>query len=146
MSGIDGSETTIQLRNKGLLMPIIILSANAYQADRLNAMAAGANDFLAKPVKVPHLLNKLKLHLALNWICPSDDIDLAGTSPEEPLLLPPADEIENLVHFVRIGDLLGLNKHLDELIKNQPEYQPFVSRVKALASEFRIAEIKKLLA
>ncbi|UOA10078.1 ATP-binding protein [Methylobacter sp. S3L5C] len=146
MSGIDGSETTRQLRNKGLLMPIIILSANAYQADRLNAMTAGANDFLAKPVKVPHLLNKLKLHLALNWICQNDNIDLAATSTEEPLLLPPADEIKNLVHFVRIGDLLGLNKHLDELIRKQPKYQPFVSRVKALASEFRIAEIKKLLA
>jgi signal transduction histidine kinase/CheY-like chemotaxis protein/purine-cytosine permease-like protein len=146
MSGINGSETTIQLRNKGMLMPIIILSANAYQADRLNAMTAGGNDFLAKPVKVPHLLNKLKLHLALNWICQSDDIDSASALLEEALLLPPVDKIETLVHFVRIGDLLGLNKHLDELIKNQPEYKPFVSRVKVLASEFRIAEIKKLLA
>ena len=97
-------------------------------------------------LKVPHLLNKLKLHLALNWVCQSDDIDSVSALLEEPLLLPPPDKIESLVHFVRIGDLLGLNKHLDELIKNQPEYQPFVSRVNVLASEFRIAEIKKLLA
>jgi len=145
MSGIDGSETAIQLRKKGLMMPIIILSANAYPSDRLNAMNAGCNDFLAKPIQVQHLLNKLKLHLALNWLCQSEDIDLPGTSPEEPFLIPPADIIEKFVHFVRIGDLLGLNKHLDKLAKNQPEYYPFASRIKVLAGEFRIAEIKKLL-
>ncbi|MEI6333650.1 MAG: ATP-binding protein [Methylococcaceae bacterium] len=145
MSGIDGSETAIELRKKGLMMPVIILSANAYPSDRLNAMNAGCNDFLAKPIQVPHLLNKLKLHLALNWICQSEAIDLPGASAEEPFLIPPADIIEKFVHFVRIGDLLGLNKHLDKLAKNQPEYYPFASRVKVLAGEFRIAEIKKLL-
>ena len=145
MSGIDGSETAVQLRKKSLMMPVIILSANAYQADRLNAMTAGCNDFLAKPIQVQNLLNKLKLHLALNWVCQSENIDLPGTPPEEPFLIPPADIIEKFVHFVRIGDLLGLNKHLDKLAKNQPEYYPFASRVKVLAGEFRIAEIKKLL-
>ena len=145
MTGIDGSETTLQLRDRGLVVPIIILSANAYPSDRLVAMNAGANDFLAKPIQVQHLLNKLKLHLGLIWIFQTDSMDTSDSSLDEVMLSPPEEIIEKLRHFVRIGDLLGLNKHLDILVKNQPEYRPFISRVKALIKEFRMAEIKKLL-
>ena len=145
MTGIDGSETTHQIRDRGLMMPIIILSANAYPSDRLIANNAGANDFLAKPIQVQHLLNKLKLHLGLSWVFQTDNIDVSDSSFEEVMLRPAEEAIEKLQHFVRIGDLLGLNKHLDILVKNQPEYRPFISRVKVLIKEFRIAEIKKLL-
>jgi len=144
MPGIDGAETATRLRNSGLMMPIIVLSANAYPSDRLAAINAGCNDFLAKPIQVQALLNKLKLHTGLAWNRQNDDTDPTGTI-EEPLLQPPADVIENLVPFVRIGDLLGLNKQLDELVRQSPEYRPFTTRVKTLAAEFRIAEIKKLL-
>ena len=145
MTGIDGSETTRHVRDRNLVMPIIILSANAYPSDRLVAMNSGANDFLAKPIQVPHLLNKLKLHLGLSWVFQTDNIDVSDSSFEEVMLRPAEETIEKLQHFVRIGDLMGLNKHLDILVKNQPEYRPFISRVKVLIKEFRIAEIKKLL-
>ncbi len=145
MPGIDGAETAVQLRKKNLMMPIIVLSANAYPADRLAAINAECNDFLTKPIQIQALLNKLKLHIGLTWIFQNDDLDLPGIV-EEPLLLPPLDVIKNLVHFVRIGDLLGLNKQLDELVRHQPQYRPLALRIKVLGSEFRIAEIKKLLA
>ena len=145
MTGIDGTETTHQIRDRNLVMPIIILSANAYPSDRLVAMNSGANDFLAKPIQVPHLLNKLKLHLGLSWVFQTDNINISDSLLEEIMLRPTEEIIEKLQHFVRIGDLMGLNKHLDILVKNQPEYRPFILRVKVLIKEFRIAEIKKLL-
>ena len=145
MTGIDGTETTHQIRDRNLVMPIIILSANAYPSDRLVAMNSGANDFLAKPIQVPHLLNKLKLHLGLSWVFQTDNINISDSLLEEVMLRPTEEIIEKLQHFVRIGDLMGLNKHLDILVKNQPEYRPFILRVKVLIKEFRIAEIKKLL-
>ncbi|WP_338040318.1 ATP-binding response regulator [Methylocucumis oryzae] len=144
LPGIDGAETAVQLRHAKLTMPIIVLSANAYASDRLIAINAGCNDFLAKPIHVQNLLNKLKLHLALTWLLANEEPDNT-LAESEPLLLPPDDIIKSLTQLARIGDLLGLNKQLDELIKHQPQYQPLAQRVKALASEFRIAEIKKLL-
>ena len=68
MPGLDGAGTAKQLRQKGYTMPIVVLSANAYPSDRLNAINAGCNDFLAKPIQVSELLAKLKLHLALDWL------------------------------------------------------------------------------
>ena len=145
MTGIDGSETTRQIRDRNLVMPIIILSANAYPSDRIVAVNSGANDFQAKPVQVQHLLNKLKLHLGLIWIFQTDKINIYKSLSEEVMLRPSEEIIEKLQEFVQIGDLLGLNRHLDILVKNQPEYRQFISRVKELIKDFRIAEIKKLL-
>jgi hypothetical protein len=100
---------------------------------------------LAKPIQVGDLLYKLKLHLGLTWICQNEEPDLS-IAADEALQLPPAEMLQKLQAFVRIGDLLGLNKKLDELIKDNPEYKPLSLRIKTLTSEFRLAEIKKLLA
>lgn len=145
MTGINGSETAEQLRKQGIMVPIIILSANAYLSDRVNAINVGCNDFLAKPIHIPLLLNKLKLHLGLESLANEDDSDQLSTIDKQPYLEPTADIIKQLGYFIQIGDLFGLSTHLNTLIKDQPEYTPFATEIKQLASEFRIAELKKRL-
>jgi signal transduction histidine kinase/DNA-binding response OmpR family regulator len=145
MPVMNGIATAMQLRKNAFLKPIIVLSANAYPEDRVAAIQAGCNDFLAKPVQVHHLLAKLKLHTSLTWNYQTDETDNSEVTENE-LQLPPAEIIQSLQAFVRIGDLLGLNKKLEELVKNNPEYLPLSQRIKVLTSEFRLAEIKKLLA
>lgn len=50
MPVMDGHETVRRIRQAGLSMPVIALSASAFQEDRQAAAAAGADDFLSKPV------------------------------------------------------------------------------------------------
>lgn len=145
MTGIDGTETTYQLRLQKYLIPIIILSANAYPADRVKAMNAGASDFLAKPIQVQNLLNKLKLHLGLTWVYQTDTNEPTINTIEPPLIRPTDDIITTLMHFVRIGDLRSLVKHIDNLNTQHTEYHVFFERIKQFAKDFRMAEIKKLL-
>ncbi len=140
MPGLDGAGTAKQLRQKGYTMPIVVLSANAYPSDRVNAINAGCNDFLSKPIQVSELLSKLKLHLVLSWL--DQEIE---SEPPSTHKLPPSATIQELTGFVRIGDLLGLNRRLSELIRNQPEYTQFAQGIIKLAGEFRLVEIKKLL-
>ena len=144
MPGLDGAGTARQLRQKGYTMPIVVLSANAYPSDRLNAINAGCNDFLAKPIQVSELLAKLKLHLALDWLYQEQRQDV-DSERQNRYQQPSLDTIQELTGFVQIGDLLGLNRRLTELIRCQPEYTQFAQGIMKLASEFRLVEIKKLL-
>ncbi len=145
MPGMGGIETATTLRRQNHKMPIIVLSANAYPSDRQAAADAGCNDFLPKPLQVGELLTKLKLHLVLNWIYRGREDDALEPPGKEAIIPPPPNIIEHLQQYVRIGDLLGLKQQLNELIKTDPGYQPFALRLRSLANEFRIAELKKSL-
>jgi len=63
MPGIDGYEATRQIRkleNKNIAnVPIIAMTANAFEEDKRAAMEAGMNDHVAKPVNVDVLCTTL---------------------------------------------------------------------------------------
>jgi signal transduction histidine kinase/DNA-binding response OmpR family regulator len=66
MPEMDGLEATRQIRKKDLRQPrIIAMTANAMQGDREICLAAGMDDYIAKPIRENELvasLNKVKSH------------------------------------------------------------------------------------
>ena len=69
MPVMDGLQATraLRARESTRALPIIALSANASNADRDEALAAGANVFIAKPFERTELLRQLGERLALRW-------------------------------------------------------------------------------
>jgi DNA-binding response OmpR family regulator len=64
MSGIDGRDICKQLKTNSYTskLPVVLISAS--KDIKGSALAAGADDFLAKPFDIDDLLAKIELHLA----------------------------------------------------------------------------------
>jgi two-component system KDP operon response regulator KdpE len=62
MPGVDGIEVITQLRNWSQV-PIIVLSAHAEERDKVQALDAGADDYLTKPFGMEELLARVRAAL-----------------------------------------------------------------------------------
>jgi CheY-like chemotaxis protein len=65
MPELDGYETTRAIRGEERFrqLPIIALTAKAMKGDREKAIAAGASDYIAKPVDTDQLLSLMRVWL-----------------------------------------------------------------------------------
>jgi len=60
---MDGREVCKAMRRAGVACPIIMLTAMDGDADTILGLDSGANDYVAKPFKLPVLLARLRAHL-----------------------------------------------------------------------------------
>jgi CheY-like chemotaxis protein len=65
MPEMDGYQTMQEIRKdpKFRTLPILALTAKAMKGDREKCLAAGASDYVAKPVNTNELLSLLRLWL-----------------------------------------------------------------------------------
>jgi signal transduction histidine kinase/response regulator of citrate/malate metabolism/HPt (histidine-containing phosphotransfer) domain-containing protein len=61
---MDGYAATIELRRRGMEIPIIALTAYAMADDRAKCLASGCSAYLTKPINEETLLNAVNQHLA----------------------------------------------------------------------------------
>jgi PAS domain S-box-containing protein len=83
MPVMDGYAATIELRGRGLKMPIIALTAYAMAEDRAKCMASGCNAYLSKPIDEEKLLKTVHQHLG-NGSLPESNKPAATGSAQSP--------------------------------------------------------------
>uniref|UniRef100_UPI001E54DFBF HAMP domain-containing protein n=1 Tax=Pseudonocardia sp. TRM90224 TaxID=2812678 RepID=UPI001E54DFBF len=78
MPDLDGNETTRRIRAlpQGKDLPVVFLTAKAMPGDRESSLAAGATDYITKPVDLDELLT-----LMASWVVPARAVGANGSGP-----------------------------------------------------------------
>lgn len=67
MPVMDGAEATLRIResdrHRNKYIPIILLTTNDLENDRLRCMESGADDYLIKPVNITNLIDTIDYHI-----------------------------------------------------------------------------------
>ena len=64
MNGYEATQEIRKLENRKLAdIPIIAMTANAFEEDRIAAIKAGMNDHLSKPIQIDKLYEMMKRYL-----------------------------------------------------------------------------------
>jgi signal transduction histidine kinase/CheY-like chemotaxis protein/purine-cytosine permease-like protein len=138
MPAMDGFEASHLIRSHALsAAPILILSANAFADDREKGTIAGCDDYLAKPLHLPLLLDKLATLLDLEWV----DVDEAK-AVKTPL---PAALRAQLQGLLAMGYVQGVVERLDEARRETPSLAGTLEPLRVLAQRFRLPELARLL-
>ena len=86
MPELDGIETTHLIRRfheDYNTVPIIALTANAMEEMRSTFLVEGMNDFIAKPIEMPTLINALKLWLPADKIKELSEEEIDKMNPQD---------------------------------------------------------------
>jgi PAS domain S-box-containing protein len=141
---IDGLEATRRIRAARSARHVVAVSASAYDIDRRECLAAGCNDFLAKPFREEELWQVIGTALRLTWRLGPDDAE--SRTPFVYLSkVPDPPELDALHELTRRGDIIGLRARIEALATADPELAPFAQNVLELAGRFKMKAIRQLL-
>ena len=127
MPGLDGYETARRIRNSGgpeADIPIIGLSANAFQRDREAGFAAGMDDYLAKPITIDSLVKVLRRWPQTGYSIRSSKTTSGSKEGATSTLRRLSSEASDLVAsspLMEAGDDSTLGEYLDDFIAAAPE-------------------------
>jgi DNA-binding response OmpR family regulator len=135
---------TIRSANRDRTVPIIALSASASQYTRQEALDAGCNVFLSKPVKFAALIEAVGNLLHLQWQHRETAARIAeddATSERFDSYLDPslADE---LYHLALEGDVKAL---LERASATMNEQLPMYSEIRLLAEQYDMGALRRIL-
>ncbi|MCM2329719.1 MAG: response regulator, partial [Pseudomonas sagittaria] len=142
MPQMDGWQTSRLIRQSvGSQAPIIVVSANAFADEGERRLDPACNDYLAKPVHGPALLEKIRQHLGLDWL----RRESAEPAPPASLDLP-AQALAELGELASLGYVRGVIERLDRLEREEPGCAPAIERLRGLARRFQLDELARCLA
>jgi signal transduction histidine kinase/CheY-like chemotaxis protein/purine-cytosine permease-like protein len=141
MDDMNGWDTARRIRAQGLAeLPIIMVSANAFENQPDKIAQADCQGFVDKPVIESELLKVLQQHLELEWVA-----ELAlptWTAPALPHALHlPEDDARTLIRLARLGHRLGLHQALDRLIEQHPACEVQATMLRVMVDRFAWNEL-----
>ncbi|ACV76476.1 response regulator transcription factor [Nakamurella multipartita] len=129
LPAIEGVDLVRRLRQRGVAAPVLILTARAAVADRVEGLDAGAQDYLVKPFEVDELLARLRA-LLRRTVDEATELDLGGRRLDV--------TGRRVVGGGQVVDLSGREAALLEVLARRP--QQVFTRPQLLAAVFDPAD------
>ncbi|HEY0844512.1 MAG TPA: ATP-binding protein [Noviherbaspirillum sp.] len=146
MPVMNGLDATRGIRSIPALQAttVIATSAGATEVDRVAALAAGADEFMAKPVDQMRLLDELGRHLGLTWIHAQHAVP-ATRGDTDAFDVPPPEELEPLYGIAMAGSMREIRQYADNLVRRDVRYRAFADRLRLLAEQYQSKAIVELV-
>jgi CheY-like chemotaxis protein len=160
MPVMDGFELIRRLRNDPILRDtcIIASSASVFEAEQCASIAAGANEFLPKPISADGLLEMIRSLLDLKWIYEIDGGDqesmeknpFSGASGEtfqsaEAIIIPSSEILERFYSHAKKGDLDSIAEEASHLVQMEATFRPFAQELCRLAENFQVKQLQQFI-
>ena len=155
MPQMDGFEMIRRLRESSQFSSatVIACSASVFDDHQNQSSEAGADDFLPKPVESKKLLEKLQVHLKLEWVYEEqEDKDKnVTTKAPSPLktkhsIVPPSKEaLDHLYDLAKTGLISDILKQVEILEKSDDKLIPFSQHLRQLAEDFKLKKIRQFI-
>jgi signal transduction histidine kinase len=141
MPRMDGLQATKHIRENSEFDDTIIIaaSANVFDYQQQQAMDAGCNACIKKPINIDEFLEKLAEHCKIKWIYNTT------TETTEEMILPAVEQIQELLKIAKTGNIRAFIKQTEMLLEKQSNLKPFVEKVNKFAKGFQINELKHFL-
>jgi len=120
MPEIDGWTMVKQLRKNDHIMPVLMVSANARDAESAQSAKGYHNGYIAKPVNLDALLGKIGEQLPITWQYETKQVSLpdANKNKSEVEINKPVigdEQYQTLMSLAEIGYLSGFKDKLNEV-------------------------------
>lgn len=147
MPGLSGWETVAKVRKSNVVVPIIMVSADAKADNADEDFDFGHDDYLSKPIRLQSLMELIGKHLMLEWEYKSEDLprhDKIQTL-EELKDLPDSNHLQELLRFSEIGYAKGIQQKLQTMKGNKQASAEFIELIEDLANGFQFERIIQVL-
>ncbi len=148
MPCLDGLALLRQIKQLKSDPKMLVVASTLSERDQGLIIEAGSENILSKPLETGSLLSALAQCLDLEWCYATQTVEAVFTSPEPDvgeLLLPPEQELQQLLEFVQLGRVRKLRQRLEQLEQEEAGYASFSNTLSALAKQFDLEEMEDFL-
>lgn len=149
MPGMSGWEVAGHLRAlHGRSLPILMLSANAFERHGQSGREADHDAFLLKPVELGGLLDSLGRHLRLEWITQDSENSEQGSvraDDADGISAAAREHAQRLKSLVRIGHVRALEGEIRNLEQADPAAAPLAAKLYECLDRFDLAAMGRML-
>jgi signal transduction histidine kinase/DNA-binding NarL/FixJ family response regulator len=146
MPEVNGFEMIYQIRQLSGFKEVIVIaiSASAFPQTQQQILAAGCNDFLAKPIQFTKLLQSIQTHLGLEWLY--EETSETDSHPEAlPLMIPPSEALETLLQLAEMQKPTAIQKFIRQMKERDARFTPFITQIEQLVRQYQFEQLIDLI-